>query len=204
VIYSQGRNVPQDDVKAAEWYANAAARGVPQAQLSLGVMYANGQGAPQDHAKAFELCTKAAEQDLPTAQYYLGELYADGKGIPQDDAQAHEWFSKAVDGFSEEAENGKFSAQYNLGEAYTKGHGVPQDYVQAYKWMSIAAAQNNQTAIKARDLLAESMTPEQISEAMRLAQEWKTKTISLPLCKLTPCGTWLTENAPVKTLSDNV
>jgi hypothetical protein len=40
-------------------------------------------------------------------------------------------------------------------------------------WFNLAAAQDNADSMKNRDLLAEHMTPAQISEAQKLAREWK-------------------------------
>ena len=58
---------------------------------------------------------------------------------------------------------------------YFMGKGVPQDYVEAHKWLSLAAAQGYKDVAKFRDLIASTMTPEQIAEAQRLAREWKPK-----------------------------
>ena len=62
---------------------------------------------------------------------------------------------------------------------YENGLGVPQDYIQAHMWFNLAAASGvadmANRATKQRDLIAGNMTPEQISEAKRLAREWKPK-----------------------------
>jgi hypothetical protein len=82
--------------------------------------------------------------------------------------------------FGRLAEQGNADAQYNLGLMYNTGQGVPQDYVQAYMWLTLAAARFPASqaewrgkAIRDRDEVAPKMTPEQIDEAQRLAQEWK-------------------------------
>ncbi len=84
-----------------------------------------------------------------------------------------EWRPLAEQGHA--AAQGYAEAQRNLGVMYAKGEGVPQDYVQARMWVNLAAAQGNEQARKAVDLLAEKMTPAQIAEAQRLAREWKPK-----------------------------
>ena len=71
------------------------------------------------------------------------------------------------------AEQGHARAQYNLAVAYMKGQGVPQDYAQAYMWVNLAVVQGREDARKARDILAEQMTPAQMDEARRLARKWK-------------------------------
>ena len=73
------------------------------------------------------------------------------------------------------AEQDDAYAQGNLGVMYDKGWGVPQDYVQAHMWFNLAAAKGDADAIKSRDNVAAKMTPAQISEAQKLAREWKPK-----------------------------
>ncbi len=73
------------------------------------------------------------------------------------------------------AEQGEVVAQAHLSAMYYQGKGVPQDYVLAHKWINLAAAQGHKAARKLRDGLSRDMTPAQISEAQRLAREWKPK-----------------------------
>jgi TPR repeat protein len=73
------------------------------------------------------------------------------------------------------AEQGDAAAQYNLGVMYGKGQGVPRDDVLAYMWFNLAAAQGDPNGKGLRDLVAKSMTREQIAEAQKLAREWKPK-----------------------------
>ena len=71
------------------------------------------------------------------------------------------------------AEQGDASAQYNLGVFYDNGLGVPQDLVRAYMWFTLSAAQGKDGAAVFRDLIARRMTSTQITEAQKLAREWK-------------------------------
>ncbi len=73
------------------------------------------------------------------------------------------------------AEQGDAAAQYNLGLMYSHGRGVPQDDVQAHMWFNLSAAHGMESARTLRDRLAEKMTPAQLADAQRLAQEWKPK-----------------------------
>ncbi len=93
---------------------------------------------------------------------------ARAEAVPHDDAEAVRWYRRA-------AEQGHAGVQFNLGLMYRKGRGVRQDYVQAHMWVNLAAAQGDEKARKARDKLAEQLTPAQIAEARRLAREWKPK-----------------------------
>ncbi len=157
-----------DYATALELWRPLAEQGVAAAQYNLGVMYRNGEGEPLDYAEAVRWWRLAADQGYALAQYNLGVRYRNGQGVPQDDGEAVNWFRKA-------AEQGLASAQNSLGEMYTEGLGVPQDFVLAHKWFNLAAAQGNESARKERDRIAQSMTPDDISEAQRLAREWQPK-----------------------------
>jgi TPR repeat protein len=74
------------DNSVLTWFARAAARGNPYAQLNLGLMYKNGDGAPRDDARAFEWLHRAAEQGLAFAQNHLGSMFYQGRGAAQCDA----------------------------------------------------------------------------------------------------------------------
>ncbi len=83
------------------------------------------------------------------------------------------WLRKA-------AEQGHARAQNNLGFMYDNGQGVPQDYVQAHMWLDLAASryppgEDRDQAVENRDIVAKMMTPAQISEAQKLAREWRPK-----------------------------
>ncbi len=78
------------------------------------------------------------------------------------------------------SEQGNANAQSMLGLLYGKGQGVPQDYAQAHMWYNLAASRlppgdTRDIAVKSRDNVAMRMTPAQISEAQKLAREWKPK-----------------------------
>ncbi len=116
---------------------------------------------------------KAAEQGDAEAQYNLGFMYGYGKGVSQDYAEAVKWYRKA-------AEQGYAKAQLSLGLAYGLGQGVPQDLAQAHMWLNLAASrlppgENRDLAVKYRDIYAKMMTPAQVSEAQKLAREWRPK-----------------------------
>ncbi len=125
------------------------------------------------YATALREWRPLAEQGNAGAQYNLGIMYYKGQGVPRDDAEALQWFRKA-------AEQGYAKAQYNLGVMYGNGRGVPQDYAQAHMWFNLAASgfplgEDRDQAVKDRDHAAKRMTPAQISEAQKLAREWRPK-----------------------------
>ena len=89
--------------------------------------------------------------------------------MPQDAAEAAKWYGKA-------AEQGDGDAQGYLGILYAQGSGVAQNLVLAYMWFNLAAIRGNESAIMARQIAADQMTPMQIAEAEKLTREWKPST----------------------------
>ncbi len=126
-----------------------------------------------NYATAIREFFPLAEQGNAKAQSNLGLMYDNGEGTPQDYAKAVKWYSKA-------AKQGNANAQFFLGFMYDAGRGVPQDYAHAHLWYNLAASrlppgEGRDIAAKNRDIVAATMTPAQISEAEKLAREWKPK-----------------------------
>lgn len=120
------------------------------------------------YASALREFRKLADQGHARAQYRLGLMYENGLGVRQDYAEAMTWWHKA-------AEQGLAKAHYALGYRYSEGVGTPQDYAQAYMRYALSAAQGDEKASKALDIIAEKMTPAQLSEARRMTREWQEK-----------------------------
>ncbi|MHA1567263.1 MAG: tetratricopeptide repeat protein [Alphaproteobacteria bacterium] len=157
-----------DYATALEQWRPLAEQDVAVAQYNIGVMYRNGEGVPQDYGEAVTWYRKAADQGYAPAQYNLGIRYRNGQGVQRDNGEAVNWYRLA-------AEQGLASAQNDLGLMYLEGLAVPQDFVLAHKWFNLSAAQGNESARENRDSIAERMTPAGISEAQRLAREWRPK-----------------------------
>ena len=80
-MYLRGQGVPQDEVKAFQFFEDASKEGCDIAQLELGVMYANGEGMNEaNYEKAAYWFEQAAIQGNARAQYFLGRLYKNGFG----------------------------------------------------------------------------------------------------------------------------
>jgi uncharacterized protein len=172
ILYEWGLGVPLDHANAVKWYRLAAEQGNSEAQEKLGNMYYSGQGVAQDYTEAASLYQLAADQGNAGAQHNRGVVYREGQGVQKDFFEASKWFRKAAD-------QGLASAQLNLGALYINGQGVPQDFVQAHMWLSLAAvgfpaSDTGGCDFVARNLLlvVKKLTPTQIAEAERLAQEW--------------------------------
>jgi uncharacterized protein len=175
-MYRLGNGVPRSDTSAAKWYRLAANKGYAAAESNLGAMYAEGQGVRQNYANALKWYRLAADHGDVLAQFNLGGMYYHGRGVPQDYAEAVKWYQLA-------ANRGYGYAQNSLGILYAEGQGVPQDDVRAHMWFNLAATrirasntEGRDSAIKNRDRVAAKMTPEQIAEAQKLADEWKPST----------------------------
>ena len=93
-------------------------------------------------------------------------MYDKGHGVPQSSQLAVRWYRRS-------AAQGNAQGQFFLGFSYKDGEGVPKDHVLACKWFNLAAAQGQRRAAEVRDELATFMTPSQISEAQKLAREFK-------------------------------
>ena len=117
-----------------------------------------------DFATALSEWKPLAEQGDATAQINLGVMYEDGKGVSRDYESAVKWYRLA-------AEQGDVRAQINLGLMYAKGAGVIQDSVYAHMWSNIAASTGDKVAVSNRDIVANHMTPAEISAAQKLARE---------------------------------
>jgi hypothetical protein len=125
-----------------------------------------------DDVTAIQLLKPIAQNGDGAAQYLLGAIYWAGQGVPKDYPKALKWFRLS-------ANQGGSVSQFRLGYMYYRGEGVPQDFVLAHMWFNLAAASYPASDIKGRDkavnsrsLVAQQMTPDQISEAQRLAREW--------------------------------
>jgi hypothetical protein len=90
--------------------------------------------------------------------------------------------ARALRNMHELADQGDTRAQTVLGKAYKDGLGVPQDYVQAHMWYNLAAASAGSSsaerelrdiAFNERQIIAQLMSREQISEAQKLARAWR-------------------------------
>lgn len=166
--YAGSNGAPQDFSRAAEWYLRLAKAGDARAQTTLGLMYARGYGVAKNLAEAQRWWNFAAIQNDPGAQFNLGLSYTTGQGGITDFERAAHWFREAAD-------RGHVQAQHNLGMLYHEGKGVPKDQGLAYYWVRVAALQGDAAATEALDRLRIGLSPEQITEAEKLASAWKQK-----------------------------
>lgn len=115
---------------------------------------------------------KAAEQDFAPGQFNLALAYEYGDGATKDLSKAVEWYRKA-------AEQGMAEAQCNLGVCYANGLGLTKDNIEACKWLLLASVAGSPSvrdqAAKALNACKARMSRNEISEAQRLARNFKSR-----------------------------
>jgi TPR repeat protein len=165
-MYDGGIGVAEDDARAAEYYALAANADFTPAMFQLGMDYIEGEGVAADAAKGMDMLEEAASLGDADANFQLGMLYREGDLVKKDYNEAMKWYLTA-------AAQGHAQAQYMIGFMYGSGYGVPQDFVMAYYYYSLAA-DDIDISVRAREHLAEYMTPDEITQAMTLVTQQRT------------------------------
>jgi TPR repeat protein len=82
-------------------------------------------------------------------------------------------FGRALRHWAPLAQRGDGPAQYNLGRMYARGEGVYRDLPEAYKWFTLASLAGRPEGERARQTLGRNMTPVQMAEGLRRAEEWR-------------------------------
>lgn len=166
----------EDKQRAIGLYEKAAALGEARAARKLGDIHESGE---EDYGlraeKARQWYEKAAELGDVIAQLKVGSSYLYGLGAtPKNSEKAAIWLTKsAMQNWGE--------AQALLGLMYAKGIGVAEDPVIGYAWLNLAVSnltgthvsKERQEAQSFRNALEKRMTPDQVSEAQRLASGWE-------------------------------
>ncbi len=126
----------------------------------------------RDYNTAFNLYLPLAEQGDQEAQYALGQMYSKGLGTEQDVATAAIWYEKAAD-------QGHLLSQVQVGRIYFL---ITNELVKAHKWLNVITLRKIEGAKKLqlfakqmRNDIAKEMTPEEIKQAEKEAQDWITK-----------------------------
>jgi len=146
-------------------------RSIGSVEALLADVYYFGHFVPKDYAKAVKWYLRAAEKGNALAQSTLGDIYYYGRGVPQNFTTAAEWWQLAAD-------QGVAVAQLNLSVLYANGEGIEKDLIKSHLYANLAAAQlplgkDYEIAIRNREFIASQMTPEEIAEAQRRAEEWQ-------------------------------
>lgn len=142
--------------------------GGADSQLVLGHSYATGNGVEKNEETAATWYLKAAEQGDVRGQLAVASRYDTGLGLPLDHPQATEWYQRA-------AKNGASEAQLALAFRHATGEGAAKDNVQAAMWLILAGdfVVGRPEAFELRDSLQSQLSETELSEARRIASEWR-------------------------------
>jgi mono/diheme cytochrome c family protein len=125
----------------------------------------------KDYPIALKELRPFAETGDGMAQAMMGMMFEYGQGVARDERTSLYWFQRA-------AEQGLLEAQELVGVFYFAGKGTPRDLVKALAWWQVAADGGSRKAADSRSQLMAIMTAAQVTEAARLAQMLKPKTLS--------------------------
>lgn len=120
VMYFKGFGVPQDYIKALDFFEKAAVQGherakdyIPRTYFALGSDYfSEDAGERQDDHEAFKWFSKAAELGHAQAQYLIGLMYYFGEGIQKDEVKGVVLLKQSAQNGFEEAQ--KLIDEYKL------------------------------------------------------------------------------------------
>ena len=116
--------------------------------------------------KAAVIWSRLAENGNAKAKSGLGTLYYTGSGVPRDFNRARELFLAA-------AQANIPQAHMVLSLMYRRGDGVRQSHLLSYMWCDNAIGAGHEGATYVIQEIAEHLTGEEVSEAQRLASEWR-------------------------------
>jgi hypothetical protein len=140
--YEDGKGVPQDDEKAAEWFHKSAEQGNAQAQNSLGVMFALGRGVQRNKEEAVQWYKKGALQGLPEAIYNVAISYYNGEGVEESLDTSYAWMmvahgkgdqqaAEALQRIGDQLHNRVDHGKLIVAGMYEKGNEIPRDMAAA-------------------------------------------------------------------------
>jgi TPR repeat protein len=147
-MYADGDGVPQDDLKAYEYFDQIVRNysedeqdrrdlgAVSNAVVAIGIYSLNGipnSAIQSDPDRAFEMFMYAATNfNDADAQYNLARMYMDGAGgLEKNNMRAARWLSLA-------AERHHHPAQALLGHLLFVGDGVPRQRAHGLMWLTMA------------------------------------------------------------------
>ncbi|MEE3652924.1 MULTISPECIES: tetratricopeptide repeat protein [unclassified Brenneria] len=191
--YREGKLLAQDEQKADDWLARAAAGGSGEANYLLSLAQTDNEQRERyllqassagyiraqrelgewlfrrnELTRAREEYAKAASAGDSAARLAYGEMLRWGQGGKADFAEALKQYRLAAYG-------GNRMAQYRMGIMRQDGLGASRNRIHAYAWYSMAATEGMPEAIHARNDLEDTMRPDEIKNAQKLAMYWEQK-----------------------------
>jgi hypothetical protein len=170
LMYSRGDGVKQNFNEALKWYRLSAEQGFAEAQYNMGVILLRPEWVKADYEESINWYTKAAEQGHLRSQVALGVAYLRGEVVQYDPVAAQRWFMIA-------SEQDDKEAQFDLASMYLELEGPDRNMVLGYMWLLISTdygkpqVKPNYSAEKRIRFVESKLTPEQIAEGKKLADE---------------------------------
>lgn len=173
--YALGDGIPEDQIKATNYYRLASESGSAPAMTALAVRYRSGVGTSRDFDKARALAEKALQAGDKDAVIVLARMQLNGDGREKDIKGAIDTLRKAGDAGSvraldtlggwyffgdplavdeaqgvelwrRAAEKGSTEYLYMLGYAHRHGRGVPKAPTSALRWWERGVAANDRAS----------------------------------------------------------
>ncbi|MEX2647688.1 MAG: caspase family protein [Alphaproteobacteria bacterium] len=176
--YQLGRAYAKDEQYDQAIAVLEAATDYSAAVDLLAWLHQTGRGVEADNAKASELYRQAANAGYGPSQYELGVALETGRGVDQDPFEAAAWYRAA-------AAQGVARAQLRMADTLNAGLLGETNPLEALVWYDIALerlpADERQGGVERRKELVESMPPEDVALAQRLASEWRPASNVVPV-----------------------
>jgi localization factor PodJL len=120
-LYAGGQFGKQDFVSAANWFEQAANRGMKDSQFNLGMLYARGLGVPQSletSYKWFALAASTGDADAAKARDNIARSL-DAETLKKANADVAAWKETSIDLAANFAPIGTWQKDFNPGPAIT-------------------------------------------------------------------------------------
>lgn len=161
MAYFDGDGVERNVETAKQWWLKAAAKGENGAFYNLAVVY---NGIDRNYPEGVKWLRRAVDAGNVDAMNELARLYMQGQGVPKDIKESVALTRRA-------AIAGNQGARQSMVEYYVNGTGVPADAMRAQVWALIAERKGDGISPEGRGVLTGLLTPEQRTEAERLAEK---------------------------------
>lgn len=173
-LYRRGRLGDPDPARALDYYRMAAAQEQTDAMNNIGMGYMRGDGVEADTDQGIAWLSRASELGNPYAAFHLGRAFLTGWGVEKNASQALAYF--------------RLSAQRNFLTAYTfigdairamDDPDLPEAMANYVIARDAGVLKNTRKSLEEADEASAKlsevqalMTPEQIEQGTRIAENW--------------------------------
>ncbi len=152
--------------KAIKYWIKAAASGDAGSAYRLSEEYFDAKVVKRDLKLALKYLHQAADKGDPRALTDLASLYDNGIGVKENRKRAAKLYLRA-------AKLGIPAAMFNIASMLETGEGITQNEIEAYKFYLLSKDLGFAPfANKALAVMASNMTPEQLAEAEKRANNF--------------------------------